>query len=318
MQMPPALQSAVDALLRDTPPGDVRAAADALSQRYRLDEKHPAGRRLLCSEGEMRAYCAFRMPATYAALVRAMEMLRQSGVRQVSSLTDVGSGTGSALWAAREVFGVQSAALIEREPGMIELARRLLQGTDDVNAGWTQQDMLTADLPPADLVTASFCLGELDQRDAEEMVQRLWQAARTALLIVEPGTPAGHARIRRYAALLRGLGAHMAAPCPSFADCPIAADDWCHFIVRVERTGLHRYLKDGSLPYEDEKFSFIAVTRGPATPAAARIRRRPLVHSGYVELPLCRDGAAETDKVTKKHPAYKTARKAQVGDRWEE
>ena len=33
MQMPPALQSAVDALLRDTPPGDVRAAADALSQR---------------------------------------------------------------------------------------------------------------------------------------------------------------------------------------------------------------------------------------------------------------------------------------------
>ena len=37
MQMPPALQSAVDALLRDTPPGDVRAAADALSQRYRLD-----------------------------------------------------------------------------------------------------------------------------------------------------------------------------------------------------------------------------------------------------------------------------------------
>lgn len=318
MQMPPALQCAVDALLRDAPPADVRAAAESLSQRYRLDEKHPAGQRLLRSEGEMRAYCAFRMPATYAALVRAMELLRQSGVPEITTLTDVGSGTGSALWAAREVFGVQSAALIEREPGMIALAKRLLEDTEDVTANWTQQDMLTADLPPADLVTASFCLGELAQPDAARMVQRLWQAARTALLIVEPGTPAGHARIRAYAALLRELGAHMAAPCPSFAGCPIAADDWCHFTVRVERTGLHRYLKDGTLPYEDEKFSFLAVTREPASPAAARIRRRPLVHSGFVELPLCRDGAAETVRVTKKHPAYKAARKAQVGDRWED
>ena len=318
MQMPPELQCAVDALLRDAPPADVRAAAESLSQRYRLDEKHPAGQRLLHSEGEMRAYCAFRMPATYAALVRAMDMLRQSGVPEITTLTDVGSGTGSALWAAREVFSIRNAALIEREPGMIALAKRLLEGTEDVAASWTQQDMLTADLPPADLVTASFCLGELNPQDAEKMVQRLWQAARTALLIVEPGTPAGHARIRAYATLLRDLGANMAAPCPSFADCPLPADDWCHYTVRVERTGLHRYLKDGSLPYEDEKFSFLAVTRTPASPAPARIRRRPLVHSGYVELPLCREGAAETIKVTKKHPAYKTARKSQVGDRWDD
>ena len=88
MQMPPELQCAVDALLRDAPPADVRAAAESLSQRYRLDEKHPAGQRLLRSEGEMRAYCAFRMPATYAALVRAMDMLRDSGVPEIASLTD--------------------------------------------------------------------------------------------------------------------------------------------------------------------------------------------------------------------------------------
>lgn len=318
MQMPPALQSAVDALLRDEPPGAVRAAAEALSQRYRQDEKHPAGQRLLRSDGEMRAYCAFRMPATYAALVRAMEMARGSGVQQIRTLTDVGSGTGSALWAAREVFGVSCAALIEREAGMVALAKRLLEGVEDVSASWTQQDMRTADLPPADLVSASFCLGELAQQDALEMVRRLWQAARGALLIVEPGTPAGYARIRSYAALLRELGAHMAAPCPSFADCPIKAEDWCHFTARVERTGLHRYLKDGSLPYEDEKFSFLAVTREPATPAAARIRRRPLVRSGYVELPVCAAQGERILKVTKKHPAYKRARKSQVGDGWEE
>lgn len=318
MQMPFLLQDAVEKLLADMPQKAVRDAAAALSLRYRTDEKAPAGVRLLDSETEMRAYCAFRMPATYAALVRAMEMLRQSGVKEIATLTDVGSGTGSALWAADEVFGVRSAELIERESGMIALARQLAQEKWQEEIHWTQADMLAAQIPHADLVTASFCLGELNQDNAEEMVKKLWEAADRALIIAEPGTPAGYARIRRYVEVLRQLGAHMAAPCPSMGECPLAQEDWCHFTVRVERTRLHKFLKEGALPYEDEKFSFLAVTKEPAQPAQSRIRRRPLIRSGYVELPICRESTAETIRVSKKHPAYKQARKAEVGDQWEE
>lgn len=81
---------------------------------------------------------------------------------------------------------------------------------------------------------------------------------------------------------------------------------------------LHRFLKEGELPYEDEKFSFLAVTREAVHPAGARVRRRPQVHSGYVELPLCRGDRIETVKVTRKSGNFKAARKAEVGQRWEE
>ena len=126
MQMPINLQEAVEALLADMPQKAVRDAAAALSLRYRTDEKAPAGVRLLANEDEMRAYCAFRMPATYAALVKAMRMMQDCGVEMPESLTDVGSGTGSALWAASEVFDtLEEAHLYERENGMISLAKQL-------------------------------------------------------------------------------------------------------------------------------------------------------------------------------------------------
>lgn len=318
MQMPMMLQEAVEALLNDMPQKAVRDAAAALSLRYRTDEKAPAGVRLLNNEEEMRAYCAFRMPATYAALVKSMRMMQECGVKVPRSLTDVGSGTGSALWAADEVFEeLEEAHLYERECGMIALAKQLAAGRLDVNMDWTQGDMLNTELAPSDLVTASFCLGELEQGKAEMMVRKLWSAAKQTLLIVEPGTPAGYARIRRYLQILKEEGANMAAPCACMDSCPIAQGDWCHFTVRIERSRLHKFLKDGSLPYEDEKFAFLAVTKEPAQPAAVRIRRHPLIRGGYVELPVCTKESAQNVKVTKKHSGYKLARKAEVGDAWE-
>lgn len=317
MQMPALLQAEIEKMLEGMPAQAVRAAAQSLSRRYRQGEKNPDGANLLRSETEIAAYAAFRMPATYAALVTALRMAEESGCGEMRTLTDVGAGSGSAYWAVREVFGEpERAVLVERENGMMALGQSL--GAQGEGVLWQRGDMLTAELPKADLVTASFCLGELAPQDAERMAERLWDAAERMLLIVEPGTPAGHARIRRCIEILRERGAQMAAPCPGMGDCPLGADDWCHYAVRVERSRLHRFLKEGELPYEDEKFSFLAVTREKVHPAGARVRRRPQVRSGYVELPLCRGDRIETVKVTRKSGNFKAARKAEVGQRWEE
>ena len=94
----------------------VRAAAQSLSRRYRQGEKNPDGANLLRSETEIAAYAAFRMPATYAALVTALRMAEESGCGEMRTLTDVGAGSGSAYWAVREVFGEpERAVLVERE-----------------------------------------------------------------------------------------------------------------------------------------------------------------------------------------------------------
>lgn len=317
MQLPEIPRSRIESLLEGLPAQPVRLAAQSLSERYRREEKDPKGTSLLRTEQEIQAYAAFRMPATYAALCAAMRMARESGCGPMPTLTDVGAGCGSAFWAAAEVFGrPERAVMLEREEGMIALGKRL--GAEGEDILWQRADVREAELPPASLVTVSYCLGEMAPKDAEKMTEKLWQAAKGMLLIVEPGTPAGHARIRRCADLLREAGAHMAAPCPTLGDCPLPDGDWCHYVARVERSGLHRFLKGGEMPYEDEKFSFLAVTRQEAAPCAARVRRRPQIHSGWVELPLCRRECAETIRVTKKSESYKAARKAEVGQRWEE
>ena len=95
-------------------------------------------------------------------------------------------------------------------------------------------------------------------------------------------------------------------------------DDWCHFRVRVARSRLHKRLKGGDAPFEDEKFCYLAVAKpGVAVrPAGARILRHPAKQAGFVELAVCTAaGTREVRRVTKKQgAAFRAARKADAGD----
>jgi len=83
------------------------------------------------------------------------------------------------------------------------------------------------------------------------------------------------------------------APCPHANVCPLQPPDWCHFARRVARSRLHRQAKSADVPWEDEKFSYVAVSREAATVAGARVIARPRKASGRVTLKLCRpDGSA--------------------------
>lgn len=138
-------------------------------------------------------------------------------------------------------------------------------------------------------------------------------------MIVEPGTPDGYARMIEARDRLIAAGFHVAAPCPHSAACPIVpGTDWCHFSARVSRSSLHRQIKGGTLPYEDEKFSYVAATRLPVAPAPARVVRKPQIRKGQVLLDLCeKDPALGRTTVTKRHGAlYRAARDTDWGDPW--
>jgi ribosomal protein RSM22 (predicted rRNA methylase) len=102
----------------------------------------------------------------------------------------------------------------------------------------------------------------------------------------------------------------------------VPGEDWCHFAARVGRSSLHRRVKGGSLPYEDEKYSYVAAVApalaGTATAAAPRIVRKPQLRKGQVLLELCTaDDGLRRETVTKRHgPAYRAARDAAWGDDW--
>jgi ribosomal protein RSM22 (predicted rRNA methylase) len=96
--------------------------------------------------------------------------------------------------------------------------------------------------------------------------------------------------------------------------CPVVPPDWCHFAARVERSSLHRRIKDADLGYEDEKFSYVALSREPAQPAPARIVRRPQHHPGFIILETCTPEGLRTERVTKRdRAAFREARKAGWG-----
>jgi ribosomal protein RSM22 (predicted rRNA methylase) len=172
---------------------------------------------------------------------------------------------------------------------------------------------------------AAYVLGELTQARQEELVELALHTA-PVILLVEPGTPAGHRRILAARSRLLAAGYSVVAPCPHEVTCPLEVPgDWCHFGARVQRSALHRQAKGAQLSYEDEKFSYVAAARLDAGSGAAdlpfgRVVRRPLLRKNLVVLDLCRsDGRNVSLPVGKsKGETYRRARKTSWGDRWDE
>src|SRR5262249_42451865 len=134
---------------------------------------------------------------------------------------------------------------------------------------------------------------ELAPEDRRRLLEQLWRLAADTLVIVEPGTSAGWQRILAARRQLIESGGHINAPCPHERDCPIQPPDWCHFARRVARSRTHRQAKGAAAPWEDEKFSYVAVSRKPTPVTSARVIARPRKASGRVTLKLCRpDGSA--------------------------
>ncbi len=319
MQLPQDLRQALDAVALSLPPQEISSAAQDLSRRYR-EGRAPGRAPFVRTAKDVAAYAAVRLPATFAAIDAALRHARDALPGwQPGSLLDVGAGPGTALWAAVDVFqGLRQATLLERDPEMAALGRMLAARSNSPvlpSAQWVQADLIGAwDAQPADLVTAAYVVGELPDGARDDLVARLWQKTLGLLVLVEPGTPAGFQRILRARDQLLRAGAQVAAPCPHGDACPMAGGDWCHFAQRVERSRVHRQAKGGDLSYEDEKFSFVGLSRIAAQPAAGRVIRHPQARGGHVHLEVCSPHGLEHTVVSRRDgPRYRIARSLSWG-----
>ncbi len=299
VQLPPEVRSAIEEQAEAVGFRPLQQAVAAMSEAYR-GGRVPA----LPPEERVAAYLVTRMPATYAA---AFSVLRQLSHLPIASVLDIGAGAGAASLPARQIFPHASITMIERDPAMSAAARGWLP-----DAALIQDDVTRlSTLPPHDLVIAAYSAGEF----GVSISRKLWQAAKVALALIEPGTPRGFTLIRSWRGELIEAGAHMIAPCPAATACPVVDPDWCHFAARVERSSWHRKLKGGALGYEDEKFSYVAVAREPTVLPAGRIVRRPEHHPGLILLQTCTADGFRTQRVTKRErDAFRLARRAAWGD----
>ncbi|MFF1724227.1 small ribosomal subunit Rsm22 family protein [Streptomyces sviceus] len=320
--VPPAetLRTALAALLDGLPPKRAAQAVDRLIATYRGTT--PTDTPILRDRADVAAYAAYRMPATFEAVHAALEALARAVPDWTpAGHTDVGGGTGAATWAVTATWpGDREVTVLDWSDPALALGREIAAANPALKDARWQRARIGQDLAlsATDLVTVSYVLNELTPADRTALVDTAAASAQT-VVIVEAGTPAGYARVIEARDRLIAAGFRVAAPCPHSAACPIVpGEDWCHFSARVSRSSLHRQVKGGSLPYEDEKFSYVAATRLPATPVPARVIRRPQIRKGQVLLDLCEpDEQLARRTVTKRHgDLYKAARDAAWGDGW--
>jgi ribosomal protein RSM22 (predicted rRNA methylase) len=314
--LPAELKTALDARLQGLSRNDAAERATLISQTYR-DGGNSATIR---SEADALAYALARMPATYAAVTASLNALREITPHFVpKSLLDVGAGPGTATWAATEAFSsLQRFALLDPNRALRALALDL--GRDSVRfsemtyqLGEARAALAAAEA--ADLVVASYMIGEMSDAERTVLAELMWAKTRDTLLIVEPGTPAGYRRIIALREQLIAAGAHVAAPCPHDGTCPLAAPDWCHFTQRLPRSRAHKQIKGAELPFEDEKFSYVALTRAPVAQHRARVLAQPVVTKVEVTAKLCTPDGLVVAKVPRRAKAdYARARRWRWGD----
>lgn len=295
------MQKIIDALIQPISLATLKAAHEELSSRYRNHEKP-----YLTRKEHYLAYLMTRFPATFAAITHVFKALPDYSIE---SMLDLGAGPGTGYLAAQQVFPMLSkGTLLETDPEFIALGKKLI----DTPVQW-QQAHLPCALTPHDLVLLSYSLGEM--LEPEKIVTQAFLASKKLLVLIEPGTPKGYAQIINMRTHLLAQGAYMIAPCPNALPCPMQETNWCHFPVRVARSKMHRQLKGGELGYEDEKFSYLVVSKEPHPLPQARIVDKPEFHTGWVSQTLCHDGKIEKKIIAKKDKAfYKKCRKLSWGD----
>ena len=279
----------------------------------RLSERYRAGFPTdVLDRDDALAYVMYRMPATYAACAAALAATSVALPGWApTSVVDFGAGPGTAAWAATRAFpSIRDVTLVERSEPMQAIGRALAQDEPVLrDADWVRDVAVDADL-----IVASYALGE-----APSAEDALWDAARDVLVVVEPGTPRGFRTLIAARSMGISRGAHVAAPCPHDEACPMTQTSaWCHFSQRLPRGAAHRALKQASLPWEDEKYSYVALSRTPAERASARVVGHPRFRKHLARIPLCtREGLAER-VVPKSDPTYRQARDVRWGDSFDE
>lgn len=253
--------------------------AEKLSQQYRLgdwalDEKTAA------------AYLAVRFPATQTVVQRVM-----SEAPEGTTLLDFGAGPGADL-----NFCITR---VEHNPHIAKIGKKR-----------HPQDRWLTTLPdePHDLVLCSYSLGE-----SPNSLEALWNLAKSALIIIEPGTPAGYRNILQFREKIIEKGGFVSAPCPHENCCPLK-EGWCHFGVKVARSQKHRLLKKGELGWEEEKYSFVILTKEQPKERNSRILHVPKKRKGHLIMTLCENSGIYERTFTRKDPNYKSLKKKVWGE----
>lgn len=340
-RLPQPLYAAIQARLAHVPLRVLRQGYASLSRQYRQTTVSEAERADLAGDAGPQApgggftpaqarglgYLAARLPATFAAASAALAQVPDSHLQNVATVLDLGSGPGTATWALMQRWpALKRATFLESEPEMLAHAQALAGAYPGLKVSLRPGDLQTrlVQAEAHDLVILAYVLSELDEAGQKDLLSRAWAKATQGLFLIEPGTPGASRRLLAARTQLTSENGKIVAPCPQNGPCPAEKGDfWCHFSVRLERRGLHKKVKDADIGYEDEKFSWIYVSKDPQAKPSAPYRMHAFPHRNnrHIELDVC-DSKGKRSKIflnrRETHANIRSAaRKLSWGDAWD-
>jgi len=318
VELPSGLRAAIDRELSGASRRELAERTAKTTEAYRAGRGSSA---VIKGRDDALAYALARLPATFAANTAVFaELQRLAPDFAPASLLDAGCGPGGGSWAAVEAWpGLTSVVWFDASPPFLDMAKRLAEDAPGAvaQADARRGDLATGPFPQVDLVLASYALAEIAPATQAKVVAGLWAACDGVLALVEPGTPAGYARILAARDGLIAAGARVLAPCPHEAACPLLAPDWCHFSVRLPRSRDHRLAKGAAMSFEDEKFAYLLAARPQVAtePRTPRVLARPRAGKPGIDLKLCTEAGVEQRFVPRRDkPAHAKARRLDWGD----
>lgn len=252
-------------------------------------------------------YAISRMPATYAVTQTLLEtLIQENKIENVHSIFDFGSGTGAGYLALLNLFDENQIELFEREDNMISCFNQIFK--KQVHKFDLTKDKTES---KADLVLCSYVLSEMNDSDRKLALDNLMNSTNNYLLLIDTGTPDVYHKYMQIKDYAKKCGYCVIAPCSGECDLQ---NDYCQFYARVERNGLMKMAKQGSLSYEDEKYFYLLFSKHQIGGSKRRVIRRPIYEANRVKLVVCDRGKKDIVVTKKDKELYKKARKIKINE----
>ncbi|KAI9315465.1 mitochondrial small ribosomal subunit Rsm22-domain-containing protein [Dichotomocladium elegans] len=267
------------------------------------------------------AYMAGLLPTAYAATANVLNELSQRiSDFKPRTMMDFGTGPGTALWAAHEVYGeFEHCVGVDLSDDMLTIAEQLKASVAPRSSiEFKRYLSWKSEAQKPDLVVCAFTLGDISSAALQKsIVGQLWDMTGDTLVLIDRGTPIGFSNIARARQHILDTtkDMHVVAPCPHDKPCPLlfspnAKPDklWCHFSQRVQRPSFLMKTKHSKSNVEDAKYAYVVLRHGsrPAMKEQPDYASEAYTWPRLVQAPIKRHGHVVMDVCTKEGKFYRT------------
>lgn len=323
--LPASIQQAIADMLAKEESDNWVQHAIPLHEKY-MGRKSNFGKVTLKSRHDALAYLGLRIPATYAQIYGALDQIKELMPSwKPQSLLDLGSGPGTASWAAKNIWpSIVETTAIDQYFDFLTIGKHLQKSAQmDIAMDWKQADVkkgVTTLDKQFDVVIIANVLNELSSAAADKVIGQAFDLCKNLLVIIEPGTPTGSSIIENASRKLSKAGKLLA---PYIQNTFIHTTDYyIHFSQRFIRPEFQRrirqYMRDTSSmasDWEDAKYTYTVISKiEPELQPWGRCIGLVQTQKGFVEFPLLTKNRIQTVKVMKRnHQQYAFAKDLKWG-----